>query len=379
MTLLKKLFGPKEEKVVEMLPSGKRFTVPSGKTILEAALEADIDFPHGCTVGTCGSCKCKMVEGRVGELRDFGFTLTKDEMEEGYILACQGIPKKELTRLEVEEERLEIDKCHVNGTVSTRSPLTGDICEVEMYLDGPIQFAAGQFARIKAPDIERERCYSFAEPPAPDGVDRVSFFIKKILGGAFTERLFAGEFDGESLSVAAPEGYFYLRDSDAPMLCIAGSSGLAPVLSILEDAVQKGITRDCIFLFGARTRGDLYCQERINAVRQAWLGMFCYIPVVSHESVENEGRDDVREGMVTDHIDSAIAESGACAAEFEAYMAGPPPMIDAAQEVLRCCGVVRNNIHFDRFVDESYVVAADNTEPKAAALARRGGSTTSMA
>lgn len=378
MALLKKLFGAKEEKVVEMLPSRKRFTVPSGKTILEAALEADIDFPHGCTVGTCGSCKCKMVEGKVGELRDFGFTLTKEELEEGYILACQGIPKKELIRLEVDEEGLELDTCHVNGTVSTRVPLTGDICEVDMSFDAPIQFAAGQFARIKAPDIERERCYSFAEAPAPDGQDRVSFFIKKVPGGAFTERLFAGEFDGQSLPVAAPEGYFYLRDSDAPMLCVAGGSGLAPLLSIFEDAVQKGVTRDCIFLFGARTRSDLYCQDRIDAVRRAWLGTFRYLQVVSHESVENEWDDGVREGMVTDHFDSVIAESGARADEFEAYMAGPPPMIDAALEVLRHCGVVRNNIHFDRFVDESYVVEAD-TEPKAASRAEARGGSTSMA
>lgn len=360
MALLKKLFGSKEEKVVEMVPSGKRFSVPSGKTILEAALEANIEFPHGCTVGTCGSCKCKMLEGKVGELRDFAFTLTKEELDEGYILACQGIPKKDLLRLEVDEEGLELDTCHVEGTVKDRSLLTDDICEVEMAFDGPVEFAAGQFARVRVPDIERERCYSFAEAPLQGGQERVTFFIKKVSGGAFTERLFAGEFDGVSLSVSAPEGYFYLRNSDAPMLCVAGGSGLAPLLSIFEDAVAKGVQRDCIFLFGARTRDDLYCQDRIEAVQHAWNGTFRYVPVISDDPLQGNDTGQLLQGMVTDHIESVIAESGVSGADFEAYMAGPPPMIDAAQEVLRRCGTIGKNIHFDRFVDESYVAAADS-------------------
>ena len=93
MGFLKSLFGPKEAKFVEVAPFGARYEVPGGQTMLEAALANDVPFPHNCTVGTCGSCKCKLVTGRVSALTDFGYTLSQQEIAAGFILACQARPE----------------------------------------------------------------------------------------------------------------------------------------------------------------------------------------------------------------------------------------------------------------------------------------------
>lgn len=354
MSLLSKLFSGPQPKTVEMLPAGESFSVAPGKTILEAALEADIDFPHGCTVGTCSSCKCKLLDGKIRELRDFGFTLTEEELAEGYILACQSQPKSEYTRLEIVEPDtgVALETQHVPGVVRARTNLTGDIVQVAVKLEAPVNFVAGQFARITAPGVARDRCYSFAAAPAPGGQDQLYFFIRKIEGGAFTEKLFAGELDDQAIEVTAPEGYFYLRPGSSPIICAAGGSGLAPVLCILEAAVEQMVERDCVFVFGVRTRSDIYCLDRIRAVQRRWRGNFEFITMLS-EGSDEATPEGVKNGLVTDGLAAVLEGSELAPSTFEAYMAGPPAMIDSAMEVLIGRGLARNNIHYDRFTDES--------------------------
>lgn len=351
MGLFGRLFGSSGPKEVEVSPSGERFIVAANQTILEAALEQGLAYPHDCTVGTCGSCKSLLTEGRVRALNDFGYTLSSDELAAGYILACQALPKDELTRVTLETvDTAAFAAEEYAGELVATAPLTHDILQVTVQLDRPLRYVAGQYANLWVAKIERRRSYSFAQPPLREGRDRVNFFVRRVPGGRFTEALFADELTGERIRIEAPQGQFHLRQGQGTMLCIAGGSGLAPLLSFLQDARKNRVNRPCTFLFGARTEADLYCLDEIKAVAAGWPNRFDFVPVLSQADDDSDW--DGARGMVTEHVAAALGDAGAAGAQ--GYMCGPPPMIDAGIHALVELGVPLSEIHYDKFTDESH-------------------------
>jgi p-cymene monooxygenase electron transfer component len=352
MGLMKKLFGPKEARFVEVAPFGSRYEVPSGETMLEAALKNGVPFPHNCTVGTCGSCKCKLKTGRVNALTDFGYTLSQQEIAAGFILACQAIPKDPLTQVEVESSAADAPKVEsYEGRIVARETLTHDILKITIELNRPIHFVAGQYANIKYPNIRRARNYSFADAPDRDGRKQINFFIRKVPRGAFTEDLFSGALDNVPIDVEAPHGNFHLHPGTSPMICIAGGSGLAPLLSVLEDARKSRVKRPCAFLFGARTQADLYCLDQIQQLAQGWADQFVFLPVLSHEAADTSWKG--ARGLVTQFITDAMP--GIDWASAEGYMCGPPGMIDAGIASMTEVGMSIEKIFYDKFTDESHI------------------------
>lgn len=344
--MLKNLFAKKLPKVVRISASGQEFEVGKNQTILEAALAQGIAFPHDCTVGTCGSCRSRLASGKVDAITPFGYTLSREELAEGFILACQAVPKSDV---EVEVDLgagIEASACAAQ--IAETVDLTHDIKKVTWKTDKPVQFQAGQYMNVSWPGAPGPRSYSFSNAPAADGTNLLSTFIRKVPGGAFTEKLFAGKFDaGTAFTIDAPHGNFWLRDGDGPILLVGGGSGLSPLMSVLEDALARGIKRDAILLFGGRGQRDLYCEEDIARIAAAWKGSFDFRPVLSEETV-----DGMRHGMVTKEIAGSIADLGGSAG-LQAYMCGPPPMIDAGVAELTQNGVSLSDIHYDKFTDAS--------------------------
>jgi len=340
--------GPKEGRQVEFRTLGKTLVAEPGKTILETALNAGLAYPHNCTVGTCGACKTRLVQGKVKAVSDFGYTLSRQELEAGYILACQAIPQPGLTIIDVPALGADMPPLrHVRGCITNRFALTHDIAKVTVEVTEPIHYLAGQYASIKAPGYDRARNYSFASAPKREGLNKLTFVIRKVEKGAFTSALFDGALDGVDLEISTPYGDFYRRDGDGPMVCIAGGSGLSPLLGILDEMRMTRITRPCILLFGARTQSDLYELDAISNFQQAWGNKFKFIPVLSEEPAESNW--DGARGFVTEHINKVMDEYAP--AEIQAYMCGPPVMIDAAIERLVAVGVDLENIHYDKFTD----------------------------
>ncbi len=341
------LGGSKVVKKILIMPQNVTIDVGPGQTLLEAALESGIAYPHDCTVGNCSSCKTRLMEGRVREGTPFGYTLSKQELDAGYILACQAFPRDELTVVEIPtaDVELPVAKCCSAKIVRTL-PLTHDILEVTVQADSPIDYVAGQYGNILAPGLTRHRSYSFAKAPLRGkGSCELVFFIRKVSGGALTDALFKGELDSVPLEFNGPHGNFYLRNinSSAPMICIAGGSGLAPLLSLLEDARNQRVRRPCLMLFGARTQADLYKTEVIRSLAENWPAPFKFVPVLSDEPAGSDWAG--ARGLVTDLIDFSI-EPGS-----EGYLCGPPPMIDAAIAKLVEHGINIEDVFYDKFVD----------------------------
>jgi p-cymene monooxygenase electron transfer component len=322
-----------------------------GQTILEAALAQGIEFPHDCTVGTCGTCKSRLIHGRVDHLSEFAYTLSQQELAANFILPCQSMPRDSLIRLEVAiPASRATPREHFAGKIIGKTPLTHDILRVEVELDRSIRYVAGQYANVTTPCCTGARSYSFAGPPDPTGSARVSFFARKVAGGAFTEALFEGRLDEITLQIDGPHGTFQLRDAPGPMVCVAGGSGLAPILSMLEDAARRAIARPCVLLFGARSMRDLYAFERIAALASFWPGPFTFLPVLSHEDA-NSAWTGAR-GLVTEFISDTMPSVRW--ANVQGYLCGPPGMIDVGIAALTDRGVPLQSIFYDKFTDASH-------------------------
>jgi NAD(P)H-flavin reductase/ferredoxin len=327
-------------------------TVQPRETLLQAALRAGIAFPNSCRVGGCSTCKCRLTEGKVKELTETAYLLTAEELDRGYILACQSVPQTDV-RLEV--SLATTPSRRVEGRVVAQQKVTHDIVNLTVQLDTPLDYRAGQFADIQFSELPGVvRSYSFATPSRADG--RIGFFIRKIPEGQLSSFVFDTDVMGKRVVVEGPSGHFWLRDDDAPIIMIAGGSGLPPVLAMLEEAASKGSTRSVTLLFGVREQRDLYALDEIAALSRTWKGRFQFVPVLSAEAADS-GWSGAR-GHVSALIPEYL-EKGA-----HAYLCGPPPMVDAAVEVLRAKDIPREHVHFDRFTSRAdRPMAADAVVP----------------
>ncbi|MDH1210527.1 2Fe-2S iron-sulfur cluster binding domain-containing protein [Pseudomonas chengduensis] len=336
-----------KRKASAALINGIGVDVQSGETLLHAALRQGIDFPHSCRVGGCASCKCKLISGQVKELTETGYILSDKELDAGYILACQSVPKGEVS-IEVDLAAFQARR-KVRGKVVAQEKLTHDIIKLVIQLEESLPYKAGQYADICLDALPQyARSFSFASRPQPDG--KVIFFIRKVPNGRVTGLINDQSLLGQSAVVQGPMGEFYLRPADAPLLLVAGGSGLAPILALLEEALVAGGRRPVTLLFGAREERDLYALDAIRALAALWKAEFRFVPVLSEAASDASWNG--AKGLVTEFV-CTLLEEGA-----HAYLCGPPAMIDSAVLMLRSCGVASENIHADRFTTNKDLLAA---------------------
>jgi len=346
------LFARKGPFTARLAAGGEEIVVKAGDNLLKAALEAGVPWPHNCRVGSCGQCRARLVEGKIKPLNDFSYVLDEKDLDAGMILACQTCLRSDVT-VEVAMDRppapLSAAKTLPGRIASTRS-LTHDILEVDIQLDEALPaYLAGQYAELTVPGvIEKPRAYSFASAPENEAPGHVRFFIRHVPNGEMSGWLHAADRRGERVCVAGPYGSFWLRESTAPMLCVAGGSGMAPIKALLEQVSRQGFQRRVTYVFGARTREDLYCLEEMNAIKARGNGHFQFLPMLSREP-EDSGWEGLR-GHCTEILS---AERIPDLADSHAYLCGPPAMIDSAVKCLTGVGVSEKNIHFDKFLDAS--------------------------
>ena len=328
-------------KVVTATINDLAITVEPKETLLQAALRQGIDFPYSCRVGGCATCKCRLLEGKVKQLTRSDYILSDEELDQGYILACQSVPRSDIRIAVAQSDGPALRS--VGGRVVARESLTHDIIELRIQLEDSLRYKPGQFAELSLLSLPGlSRSYSFASAVRPDA--QVSFFVRQVPGGLFSTHAHQQIIVGDRVSVAGPLGSFWLRPADAPLLLVAGGSGLAPILALLELALAQGVARPVALLFGARSQRDLYALAAIQALAAAWPASFAFVPVLSDEP-DNSNWSGAR-GFVTAHMSERMTP------DCHAYLCGPPPMIDSAQSLLLANGVARAHIHADRFTTQ---------------------------
>ncbi|RXJ73267.1 oxidoreductase [Veronia nyctiphanis] len=315
--------------------NGKTITIASKETLLSAALRQNIDFPNSCRVGGCATCKCRLTSGKVRELTDSSYVLSEHELENDFILACQSVPVGDVT-VEYEERATKT----VSGTVVGQSSLTHDITQLTIKTNTPLSYRPGQYAELELAGLPNiKRSYSFAT--ANSDPCSLTFFIRQVGNGRFSSRAVEEDLMGQSLSVTGPHGDFWLRAGEKDILVVAGGSGLAPIMAMLEQALTNRENRSVTLLFGARQQRDLYKLAEIKSLKDLWPTRFSFVPILSECSRDSDWQGG--KGFVTDFIGEYIDGIG------QAYLCGPPVMVDKAKETLISLGLNPNDIYADRF------------------------------
>jgi propane monooxygenase reductase subunit len=334
---------------VRFEPVGIEIEADEDETVLNAAFRQGIMLMHGCKEGQCSACKSFLLDGDVDLDRYSTFALPDFEEAEGWTLLCRAHAYSDL---EVELINYDEEALHagtpprtVRTTVTAVEPLTHDITRLclTVHDDEPFQFKPGQYVDIKIPgDEDAHRSFSMANLAVEEG--ELEFMIKRYEGGRFSGLLGDdGLKAGDELEVTGPYGVFTLRSSSPRrLLFIGGGAGMAPILCLLRSMAEAGVERPATYYYGARTTTDLFHLDELEELAGR-LPALTFVPALS-EASDGEGWDG-ESGLITEVVERREDDL----TEVDAYLCGPPPMVDAAIAMLEAKGVPENRIYFDKF------------------------------
>jgi CDP-4-dehydro-6-deoxyglucose reductase len=322
-----------------------RFSCEPNEAVLDAAQRAGLEIPFSCRKGVCGTCKGKVVSG---EVRAFaGDALGAAEQAKGMALFCNARPRSDLVIAPRSISKTDpFARKTIDARVFRLQKLADDVMLVHLRFPAGIRvkFKAGQHLNLILDNGER-RDFSMANPPRES--DGAQLHIRHVPGGAFTSFVFEKLKRGDRLKLEIPFGDFAWRESDKPILFVAGSTGFAPIKSIIEDTFSKGIARDMTLYWGARTYGGLYSDLPAKWAREN--PRFKYVPVIS---------DAPEPGIRHNLVHRAVLEDHPRLAGFQAYACGVPVMIQAAQREFFAAGLPSDQFFADAFVTRAEVASA---------------------
>ncbi|MDB5872746.1 MAG: Ferredoxin--NAD(+) reductase-like protein [Ramlibacter sp.] len=295
------------------------FACDSQQNILDAALKAGIEMPYSCRKGVCGNCAGGIAAGEV-QCPPPG-----DAAEPGQYLFCQCLPMGDLEIVPTAWHRIDPAARKTFSVKVYRNTLAAadvSVLQLRLAAGQRARFKAGQYLQVALPDGSR-RSYSMANPPHES--DTLQLHIRHVPGGQFTQivpQLKAGDV----LEVELPFGNFELREeSAAPMLCVVGGTGFAPVKSLLDDLVKKGIRRAVTLIWGGRDRGGLYLMPAVERWKKTLPG-FTFIPAVE------DAADAQALGGFHGRVDDAVRAHHSSLDGHEVYCCGAPPMVTAVKK-----------------------------------------------
>ncbi|MEQ9088842.1 MAG: 2Fe-2S iron-sulfur cluster-binding protein [Alphaproteobacteria bacterium] len=327
------------------------FECAPNDTILRAGLRAGEPMPYECNVGACGTCKFELVDGEVDVLWDEATGLSERDLRKGRKLACQCVPKTDsVIKLRLDEAcRPHVIPRRFEGELIAVHDLTHDMKEFRFKGEGPAEFLPGQYALMSLPGVGGVRAYSMSNIANREGI--WDFQIKRVPDGAGTGYLFGddGFGLGQKIELDGPYGVAYLRpEVERDIVCVAGGSGLAPVVSIARGMVTdpRMDGRKMHFFYGCRGPMDL-CGEDMLAELPGYGDRIKFHVAISMPELDANKTWKGRTGFIHEVVKEVLGDS---IPEFEYYMAGPPPMVDAVQRMLMMeYEVSHQHVHFDRF------------------------------
>ena len=321
------------------------FMCDADDTLLRAAQRAGIGFPYECNVGSCGNCKFELIEGELATAWDEAPGLSAKDRDRRRHLGCQSSPRSACVIKLRPAERYQPPHRpqRVVGRLSARHAITHDIFEFHFTLDQAMAFEPGQYALVQLPGVAGPRAYSMSN--TEPGIWH--FQVREVPGGVGSAALFELRL-GDRVGIDGPYGMAWLRrDSPRDILCLAGGSGLAPMVSIARGAMAEPqlSERQLHFIYGGRTAADLCGQDLLAALpgygsRLHWRGF------TSTPAGDGEGAVAAEVSYVHE---AALRLHGAQLKSMEIYFAGPPAMATAVQAMLIAAGVPPEQQHFDQF------------------------------
>ncbi|MFO1240607.1 MAG: 2Fe-2S iron-sulfur cluster binding domain-containing protein [Sphingomonadaceae bacterium] len=318
--------------------------VSSGQSVLDAALQADVPLLYQCQTGSCASCLARLLEGEAEHLEGIAGSLSPGEREQGYRLLCVTEPRSACRFAVAYDSAVGTGrpieaKCFVNVV----EQIANDVVRLELELAEGfwMDFRPGQFIQIKVPGTEIFRSYSMATTASD--LPRIELLIRILPGGVMSEWLMNSAKPDDVIDVSGPYGQFFLKEKvRAPHVMIAGGTGLAPMLSML-DALRatSGRKPKTILSFGCQSPEGLFAQDVLD-LRLQWMPN-----LQTRISVD---RGDPTEGVRVGNPVEALTEADGLTPDSVAYLCGPPGMIAAARKHLEGLGLSPENIFAEQFV-----------------------------
>lgn len=321
------------------LNTGKIFSSQFGLTILDSALQSQINLPYSCKSGRCSTCKCKVVSGETKVLvPELG--LAEEETSDGWILSCSRTATTDLV-LEVEDlggiplPNATTQACRI----SSIEKLTPEVIKVILRLPPGVSlnFIAGQYIDVIGPGGIR-RSYSLANAPKADNT--LELHIRRFEGGAMSQYWFNQSAVNDLLRLHGPHGTFFLRNiAQRDLIFLATGTGIAPIKAMLEALPRFPVNQQphsITVMWGTRREDDLYFDiTSLPRVKE-------YIPVLSRAEPSWQGD----RGYVQDALLRHITNMLNCIV----YACGSDIMIDSAKSALKAAGLPSGYFYSEAFV-----------------------------
>lgn len=316
------------------------------QSILDACLDAGIAMGYNCRSGECGECLSERISGEIHELPGADPAIFNDEQRaRGLMLTCMCYPRSDLVisstlHSEARAAIREFDTV-VTGVKRHGAAIVEVMVETDAMAEVALNFAAGQYFEWVIPGIAPNRSYSAANRP---GSNRLEFHVRLYHQGQVSQRLDRAEIArGDILTLKGPYGTFGLTPHhERPAILVAGGTGFAPMCAVLDEAAEKCLPRSFRFFYGTRRADDLYRLDKVEDWHRRGVKVE-FIPVLSDEPADSGWKGE--RGLVTETIKRRFHDGFGA----EAYLCGPPPMIDAAIALLEGAGIDRCDMHFDKF------------------------------
>lgn len=314
----------------------------SAETVVDAAYRQGVRIPMDCREGACATCKCRVESGRY-ELGSYvDDALGASEVASGFALACQMRPQSDCvvmvgsssTACSLQQDAFRVEIAEVQRLSETTFRLVLQGASLRR-----LAFLPGQYARLDVPGVaSASRAYSFSAWSQEGSV--AEFLIRNVPGGLMSGYLQGHAKPGAELALTGPFGSFYLRDVQRPVLMLAGGTGLAPFLAMLDRLVAGGgCVQPIHLMYGINTDRDAVAMDRLERFARMLPGFTYEVVVVDANSMHP------KRGYVTDHLTPEHLQGG----EIDAYLCGPPPMVEAVTRCLHDHAWHPRSFHFERF------------------------------
>jgi ferredoxin-NAD(P)+ reductase (naphthalene dioxygenase ferredoxin-specific) len=321
---------------VRIQPLNRVIRVEPGANLLESLRAAQVPMSYSCMAGRCGTCRCKVLDG---EVLDSGREQQSPlEPRDCYVLACRTYITQSCTIQIPEPDEIVVHPARIaKATVVAIEEQAHDVRRLVLKASKLIEHSPGQYVQLQFTP-QHIRPYSMA---GISGDEHLEFHIRLVPGGRVTSYI-ANELKvGHSIRLTGPLGIAYLRRKHVgPMLCVAGGTGLAPILSIVRGALAHGMTNPIHLYFGVRSQRDLYGVEWLTQLSRQHPSLKVHVVITSGGDARSQ-----RCGLVTEAIEADFAKMNG----WRAYLCGSPPMVEAATVVARQRGISPDHIYADAF------------------------------
>ena len=307
-----------------------------GANLLEVLRSNQVPVSYSCMAGRCGTCRCKVLDG---EVLDGGQALKRPlDGQAQFVLACQTFLTEPCTIEIPEPDEIVVHPARIlKASVTAVEDMTHDIKRLRLMPAKPLDFSPGQYANLQFA-ADHVRPYSMA---GLSGDGELEFHVRLVPDGRVTGYIANTLKAGDTVRVSGPLGSAYMRrQHDGPMLCVAGGTGLAPILSIIRGAIASGMRNPIHLYFGVRSPRDIYGLPWLQALQRQHPALHLHVVVMT-------GPDsaDHRRGLVTEAIEADLPDLRG----WRAYLCGSPPMVEAASALARRQGIAPEHIYADAF------------------------------